>query len=268
MISSSPGVLGSPAPTGSGRDLSAYRKSEREQARIAALFELMPDGGETALDVGARDGFVSLLLADRFQKVCALDLVRPNLEHQSVECVQGDICRLDFPDNSFDLVLCAEVLEHIPPARLRRACDELARVTRRHLLIGVPFDQDIRLGRTLCRACGRRNPPWGHVNVFDENRLELLFPDLTVERIRYVGETRDRTTALAAWLDDRAGNPDGTYDQEEACVHCGASLPSPSPDRGFPRRLCRAASHWLNRAQRAFARPRPIWIHMAYSKAP
>jgi hypothetical protein len=268
MISSSPDVSGFPAPAGSGRDLSAYRESEREQARIAALFELMPDGGETALDVGARDGFVSLLLTDRFHKVCALDLVRPNLEHRSVECVQGDICGLDFPDNAFDLVLCAEVLEHIPPDRLGRACAELARVTRRRLLVGVPYDQDIRLGRTLCRACGRRNPPWGHVNVFDERRLERLFPELRVERIGYVGETRDRTTALAAWLDDRAGNPHGTYGQEEACVHCGAPLPLPPSDRSFPRRLCAAGAHWLNRAQRAVARPRPIWIHAAYSKAP
>jgi hypothetical protein len=122
------------------------------------------------------------------------------------------------------------------------------------------------MGRTLCRVCGGRNPPWGHVNVFDEDRLEYLFPGLTPVSVRYVGKTRDRTTALAAWLDDRAGNPYGTYDQDEVCVHCSGRLCRPAPPKSLGRRLCAAGAHWLNRAQRALARPRPMWIHILYSK--
>jgi len=262
--SGSPDISGTTASA--AQDLTAYRGSIREQARVADLLGLIPAGGESALDVGARDGFVSLLLTGRFDKVTALDLSLPNIEHPAVVCVQGDVCRLAFPDNAFDLVLCAEVLEHLPADKLRRACAELARVTRRHLVIGVPFEQDTRLGRTLCVACGQRNPPWGHVNAFDEGRLELLFPELKMERVRFVGQARERTSAIAAWLDDRAGNPYGTYGQEESCVHCGARLAQPLPSRTFASRLCAAGAHWMNRAQRALTRPRPIWIHQLYSK--
>ena len=50
----------------------------------------------------------------------------------------GDVRRLPFPDGSFDAVLCAEVLEHIPWADLPMALAELQRVTRRGVVLSLP----------------------------------------------------------------------------------------------------------------------------------
>ncbi len=36
------------------------------------------------------------------------------IDHPRVEAVQGDVTALQFADNEFDAILCAEVLEHIP----------------------------------------------------------------------------------------------------------------------------------------------------------
>ena len=33
---------------------------------------------------------------------------------------------LDFARETFDLIFCAEVLEHIPPKQLKKVCSELA----------------------------------------------------------------------------------------------------------------------------------------------
>jgi len=44
--------------------------------------------------------------------------------------VRGDLCRLPFPDGTFDLVVCFHVLEHIPDDRAAAA--ELARVVGVH----------------------------------------------------------------------------------------------------------------------------------------
>jgi len=55
--------------------LREYRRRSAEQARIASLFELLPARGHAALDVGARDGYLSLQLAQRFDKVVALGLL-------------------------------------------------------------------------------------------------------------------------------------------------------------------------------------------------
>lgn len=241
--------------------------SEREQKRLESLFSMLPAQAESVIDIGAREGYISLQLAKRYDAVTALDLTRPRIENPFVTCVAGDVTRLDFPDGSFDLALCAEVLEHIPPAGLPKACAEIARVTRRHAFIGVPYRQDTRLGRTVCAACKGKNPPWGHVNVFDEKRLHGLFPGMRPERTALVGGTRERTSALAALLMDLAGNPYGTYEQEEACVHCGAKLSRPE-GRNLARRAAGWAGHRLNRLQARLAAPRPIWIHILFSKPP
>ncbi len=248
------------------REMQAYRGSAKEQERIRNLFGLMPSHGADALDIGARDGFLSLRLTERFSSVTALDLEKPEIEHPSVRCFQGDVTAIDLPENGFDLVLCAEVLEHIPPALLSKACAEMARVSRKHVLIGVPYNQDTRLWRTTCRNCGGKGPPWGHVNSFDEKRLQALFPKMRIEKIEFVGTVREKTNALSAFLMDLAGNPFGTYDQEEGCVHCGGAL-APPINRTLPQRLCSFTALKLMQAQSRFGKPRPNWIHILFSKS-
>jgi 2-polyprenyl-3-methyl-5-hydroxy-6-metoxy-1,4-benzoquinol methylase len=103
-------------------NLDLYRNSEREQQRIHSLLALVPQGRTTVLDVGARDGYISRRLSERFARVTALDLEQPRFIIEGVTALKGDVTSLDFQDESFDTVLCAEVLEHVPPARLQRAC--------------------------------------------------------------------------------------------------------------------------------------------------
>lgn len=128
-------------------DLAAIRERVREQERIRSLIDLVPNKGESALDAGARDGYLSVALASHFDCVTALDLEKPTIRHEKVLSVKGDITSLDFQSNTFNLVLCAEVLEHIPSSLLGQACSELERVTGNFLIIGVPYKQDIRVGR-------------------------------------------------------------------------------------------------------------------------
>jgi hypothetical protein len=243
-------------------DLTAYRASALEQRRTSDLLRLVPAAGRLALDIGARDGHFSVRLAGRYERVIALDLCLPAVDHPRVQCLQGDATRLPFPDASVDLVFCAEVLEHIPPPHLQRVGAEMVRVARGPIVVGVPYRQDIRLGRTTCEACGGRNPPWGHVNTFDEAALRRLFGGCDVREASYVGPGLPRTNAMAAWLMDAAGNPFGTYDQEEACIHCGACIGRPRPRSLKDKALARLALH----LQRLTPRPggrRAHWIHMA-----
>ena len=248
-----------------GGDLAAYRQSASEQNRITDLLALLPKQGERILDVGARDGYFSILLTKVFDTVTALDLEMPQIDHPTVDCVKGNIVALDFPDNHFDVVFCAEVLEHIPPAMLRKACAELSRVAKNRVVIGVPYKQDTRVGRTTCYTCGKINPPWGHVNEFDENKLRALFPDLSDETINYVSETDQSTNAVSTYFMDLAGNPYGTYGQDESCVHCDAKLKVP-PQRTFAQRVfTRIAVITKGMGPNARA-VHANWIHIAFRK--
>ena len=244
-------------------DYDRYRAQSSEQQRTGDLLRLLPKSRRSVLDAGARDGHFSKLFTEYFAEVTALDLTRPAFVHPGVETVAGDATALAYPDNSFDVVFCAEVLEHIPA--VEKACQELVRVARHEILIGVPFRQDTRLDRTVCGACGAKNPPWGHVNEFDERRLAELFAGTTVVERSFVGENRESTTALAAWLMDVGGNPWGTYGQEEPCMHCGAKLTAPA-SRSFGQKVCSALAARMNRVQSRLTAPRGNWIHLLLRK--
>lgn len=226
---------------------------------------LLPEEGCSVLDIGARDGFISKLLTSHFTMVTALDLEQPSIEHKKIQCVKGDITALNFADASFNLVFCAEVLEHIPTHLLKTACRELSRVSKEYVLIGVPYKQDIRVGRSTCGNCGKINPPWGHVNRFDENRLSELFPAFTIVKQSFVGETVAQTNLLSCALMDMAGNPYGTYSQEEPCIHCGIRLTRPPERKLWQKALTKVAFIGLN-AQKPFLKPHPNWIHVLLRK--
>ncbi len=245
-------------------DLEQYRQSELEQLRTSDLLSLLPNGRTSVLDIGARDGHFARLLTQYFPSVTALDLQRPAFNYKGVETLAGDATRLDFADRSFDCVFCAEVLEHIP--EVEKACSEILRVARHEVIIGVPYKQDIRLSRTTCLRCGRGNPPWGHVNRFDERRLDRLFAGAPVTARSFVGTTGDSTNDFATWLMDLGGNPWGTYDQEEPCLHCGGKLAPPPAQRPLTARICSALALRLNRVQRLLTHRHAIWIHTVFSK--
>lgn len=247
------------------KELKLYRESDRERQRVTNLMELIPCKAEAAMDVGAREGFLSLKLVDYYNRVTALDLVKPNVNHNEVDVVQGDVTSLGFADNSFDMVMCAEVLEHIPPRLLEKACSELVRVSKRHVIIGVPYSQDVRVGRTTCYSCGEKNPPWGHVNQFDERRLETLFPGMRTVKISYIGQNKDKTNFLSTFFMDLAGNPYGTYQQAEACVYCNSKLKLP-PERNFRQKVYTKLAFILKNVQSLFVKSQPNWIHILFEK--
>ena len=246
-------------------DLTDYRNNETEKLRVSDLMNLVPNGLETVLDVGARDGHLSKELANYLLKVTALDLDLPVIDHPQVKCIKGDATAMEFADRAFDIVFCAEVLEHIPSIMLPKACMEIERVAKSHILIGVPYKQDTRHGRTTCRSCGANNPPWGHVNEFDEKSLKQLFPAFDIVRVSYVGEAEMGTNFLSAFLMNKAGNPYGTYHQEEPCVHCGIKLEEP-PARTLNQKIMTKVGHYARRVQSVFHRKHANWIHVLFKR--
>jgi len=249
-------------------DAASYRQSDNEISRTQDLMRIVSgfvENAQTALDIGARDGHFSRLFTEYFSSVTALDLEKPEIPHDNIDCIKGDLTSLQMQDNSFDFVFCSEVLEHIPTEKLHVACGELARVTKRFLLVGVPFDQDIRLDQTTCLSCERTNPPWGHVNSFDTQRLYQLFSSLHVRETSFVGLAKSRTNFLSAWLMNLAMNPYGTYEQDERCIYCGNELRQPS-NNTLINKLMRKSAVWLRNIQLTFSSPKPIWVHILFEK--
>ncbi len=106
------------------------------------------------LEVGCGEGIVLATLATRLPgvRLDGLELDETALEGARARCpgaalVRGDACALPFGADSFDLVVCLEVLEHLPePARALR---ELRRVARAGCLLSVPHEPFFRLGNLM-----------------------------------------------------------------------------------------------------------------------
>jgi SAM-dependent methyltransferase len=87
--------------------------------------------------------------------------------------VVGDACQLPFPDESFDLILAIEVLEHLNRPELALA--EIARVGCGRVVLSVPQEPLWRIGNLLrCRYW----PAWGntpgHVQHWGSRAFERL----------------------------------------------------------------------------------------------
>lgn len=90
--------------------------------------------GKRVLDAGAGDGFLSALMAPRNISVTSLEydldgyqLARYLLaEHKNVDVIHGSVYDIQFPDNSFDVVVHADVIEHLKDPQ--KALSEFARV--------------------------------------------------------------------------------------------------------------------------------------------
>lgn len=102
------------------------------------------------LDAGCGEGFVIREVAcDRPQisavggdfSAEALLWGRANVRHQA-PLATFDVHHLPFPANSFPLVICLEVLEHLPDSRV--GLRELARVSSDYVLLSVPHEPFFR----------------------------------------------------------------------------------------------------------------------------
>lgn len=124
---------------------------------------------QTVLEVGCGEGEVASRLAvtHPLARIVALDVDHPVVEeaqrrHPGLAVLTASADRLPFPDDSFDLVVLSEVLEHLddPDAALAEA----ARVSRSHCIFTVPHEPIWR-GLNMLRGAYVRdfgNTP-GHV---------------------------------------------------------------------------------------------------------
>ena len=114
-------------------------------------------GAQRILDVGCGEGFTMReLREDGVQAtMVGVDLspgaLAWNHAHGMARSPLGvvDVHHLPFPDNSFDLVLCLEVLEHLPDSGV--GLRELLRLSREHVLVSVPHEPFFR-GANLLRG--------------------------------------------------------------------------------------------------------------------
>ncbi len=159
-----------------------------------------PLNAESILDAGCGEGFTM----DKFFKngigkkiqgieyeKAAIDFGKKLFPHLVIK--RGSIYDLPYKDNSFDLIICTEVLEHLrEPAR---AIKEMLRVSKKYLIVSVPNEplfmiSNLLRGKNIFKFGNDR----GHINHWNPlslkkyltqnkvkiKKLNLPFPWITI----------------------------------------------------------------------------------------
>jgi ubiquinone/menaquinone biosynthesis C-methylase UbiE len=152
------------------------------QARVLANF-IGRIQQRDVLDVGTGTGRAALLLARGGATVTAVDAseamlevarARAAAEGVNVRFQVGDAHALDFPDKSFDAVVCLRVLMHTP--RWRACVAELCRVAGRLVVVDYPAAASFALlesaSRRVMHGIGLTTEPY---RVFTDNTVADAF---------------------------------------------------------------------------------------------
>lgn len=128
---------------------------QRFHRRVVSLVQ--STGARAILDAGCGEGFtmhelrqagVPATLVGVDFSPAALAWHQANLLRESPAPLNvADVHALPFGDGSFDLVICLEVMEHLPDSA--RGLRELLRVARDHVLLSVPHEPFFRTANFL-----------------------------------------------------------------------------------------------------------------------
>jgi len=150
-------------------------------ARLAAITQMLKGLSGNVLDFGGGGGIYLPTLAQVFQKVICLDLVVDEAQSikemyslKNVDIIQSDALKIKLPDNYFDVIIAADVLEHFqeltPPIR---TIYEWLRLGGRLFISGPSENWLYRFGR---KFFGIHKPPDHYHSVIEiEHELSKYF---------------------------------------------------------------------------------------------
>jgi hypothetical protein len=165
------------------RDLEIPERTIDQLTRYEPVLRLVRElGGGSVLDVGSSEEGIagwlyepgwSITICD---KVFWEEAIARSRAVEGVRRVVGDARDLPFADRDFDVTVALDLLEHIPAEDRGKVLDELARVTRRRLIVGCPCGADaLAADCGLARSYSQRgqDPP-----AWLREHLETGFPDV------------------------------------------------------------------------------------------
>ncbi|CTQ54737.1 bifunctional 3-demethylubiquinone-9 3-methyltransferase/ 2-octaprenyl-6-hydroxy phenol methylase [Roseibium album] len=150
--------------------------SNHDWRRIQYCINLIEADKGSALDVGVGPAALLNFLnqARQFDQVTGIDVRRYSkllLLDESIDYRIMDATKMIFNDESYDTVICMEVLEHLTLNSMIEALSELRRVAKKKLIMSVPFEEPEPL-------------PSYHKQRFDQEKLIEYFPNAEIKLLQ------------------------------------------------------------------------------------
>ena len=154
-----------------------------ERAEVALRYI---EPGDSVLDLGCGEGYIANRIQGRCKKVVGVDYSETALniarETYGLECRLMSSTNLDFEAESFDKVLCFELLEHVTRLQAVRTVGEIQRVLKGGGLV---------IGSTPIRRTPLSTPStYSHIHEYSEPELRQLletFPETSLSGGFFIG---------------------------------------------------------------------------------
>lgn len=153
--------------------------SDSDRERIVETVKMIPKKVDSVADIGCGNGvFVNFLKQKgRIKTLIGIDTSASALKYVSTAKKNGDITNIPLTTKSYDLVASLEVIEHLNLKEFSKAVDELARVSKRYILISVPYKENLRKSFIDCPKCLTRFNASHHKRSFGKDYIEHLFDE-------------------------------------------------------------------------------------------
>lgn len=144
--------------------------------RLPLISKLIPKDVKSIIDVGCGNGLITNELAKKYD-VVGVDSSEKALEYVTCPTILSNITNINMKDASADLVLCSEVLEHLPNPILLQGIEQLKRLSKKYIFITVPNNEFLKKSHVQCDSCAHIFHATEHVNTFNAKNMEALFSD-------------------------------------------------------------------------------------------
>jgi SAM-dependent methyltransferase len=234
-----------------------------QRARLTV--QAVPSQVRTVLDVGSGDGLITRFLQQEGYNPIAFDISHQALKHiRNFRRVQGDVCQMPFPADSFDLVLACELLEHLPSDIFSDALHELSRISRKHIIVTVPYDECLELSHACCPSCGCIFNGAYHVRSFKDHDLMTLLKGFKCTCLKGIVTVLhpDRTTRVELFIRHRLARDYLYYAAGVRCPLCYCNVDK-KPKRNVAGWLAAGIRYLYRLCSR---KETPLWYLAVYKK--
>jgi len=100
--------------------------------QIYYIYKLAPD---SILEIGPGTNIIKKIFDGE------LEYITMDLDTKTDSDIKANVTEIPFKSDSVDLVLCSQVLEHIPFLDFQRALKEAERVTRKWVILSLPYSR-------------------------------------------------------------------------------------------------------------------------------
>ena len=150
--------------------------SAADRRRFHRTARHLPKSWSSLLDVGCGEGYWLDFLCRRYGEGQTLRgyeyagnrVVAARERFPHLDLREGSIFELPEEDDTYDVVTCLEVLEHVPD--WQTGFEELLRIAKKKVLICVPCREKIK--STMCIHCHKMTPYSGHLHSFCESTFK------------------------------------------------------------------------------------------------